>query len=416
MTVLDTLPDKTAPGRLLVVDDDENNRDMLSRRLLRRGYTVACADSGTNALNMIAADTFDLILLDVMMPGISGIDVLRQIRKQRPATELPVIMATAKADRDDIAEALALGANDYVTKPIDFVVAVARIEAQLAYKRAVDKIVALERNLQRQNQELAGANARMRRELAMAARLQKSLLPAAMPETTTFRAAWIYDPCDELGGDILNVFRLTGDHVGLYLLDVSGHGVPAALLSVTLSRVLTAVPEGASLVQHMTPAGRNATPPVDVVTELNRRFPMNDSHSQYFTLIYGVLDVAQRQLRFCTAGHPPMLHVSAAGQARFIDAEGFAVGWVDDPAYEEHTISFSPGDRLYVYSDGITEAANPLGHEFGRERLVQCLLDQRSAPLAHSLKCLESSVSDFRGIAPKTDDISALAIEFSANG
>jgi adenylate cyclase len=142
----------TPQGPLLVVDDDEMNRDMLCRRLERRGYTVASAADGQRALEMIETQTFDLILLDIMMPGISGLEVLRVLRESHPMADLPVIMATAKDQSGDIVEALKLGANDYVTKPLDFSVVLARIQTQLSLKRAMDEIQRLAKQLELRNQ------------------------------------------------------------------------------------------------------------------------------------------------------------------------------------------------------------------------------------------------------------------------
>ncbi len=150
---LPPLPGNTDPGvdRLLVVDDNEMNRDMLSRRLKSKGYVVEVAEDGQHALDMLAKSSFDLILLDVMMPGISGIDVLRAVRQTKSRADLPIIMATAKDESEDIVEALKLGANDYVTKPIDFPVALARVQSQLALKRAQDQVKRLAAGLARRN-------------------------------------------------------------------------------------------------------------------------------------------------------------------------------------------------------------------------------------------------------------------------
>ncbi len=150
---LPPLPGGTDPGvdRLLVVDDNEMNRDMLSRRLKGKGYTVDIAEDGQQALDMMAKEPYDLILLDIMMPGISGIDVLRAVRQTKSRADLPIIMATAKDQSDDIVEALKLGANDYVTKPIDFPVCLARVQSQLALKRAQDQVKRLNAGLARRN-------------------------------------------------------------------------------------------------------------------------------------------------------------------------------------------------------------------------------------------------------------------------
>jgi DNA-binding response OmpR family regulator len=130
----------TARGALVIVDDDEMNRDMLGRRLVRRGYTVTSAIDGRRALELIEAQHFDLILLDIMMPRVSGLKVLQRLRKRHAAANLPVTMATAKDQSSDIVEALKLGANDYVTKPLDFPVVLARIDSQLSLKQAKEEI------------------------------------------------------------------------------------------------------------------------------------------------------------------------------------------------------------------------------------------------------------------------------------
>ncbi len=136
---------------ILVVDDNELNRDLLSRRLIKRGFTVSLAEDGFSALDWLANHPCDLVLLDIMMPGMSGIEVLEKVRETRDGTELPIIMATAKDGRDDIVSALKLGANDYVTKPIDFPVVLARVNAQLALKRANDKIRSLVADVEKRN-------------------------------------------------------------------------------------------------------------------------------------------------------------------------------------------------------------------------------------------------------------------------
>jgi len=155
-----SVPASAAPGeeaaagaaRLLVVDDNEMNRDMLSRRLIKQGYAVATAEDGYRALEMIAAERFDLVLLDIMMPGISGLEVLEKLRTQHSVADLPIIMATAKDQSEDTVQALGLGANDYVTKPIDFPVVIARVKTQLSLKHAVEEVRRLVGELDRRNQ------------------------------------------------------------------------------------------------------------------------------------------------------------------------------------------------------------------------------------------------------------------------
>jgi sigma-B regulation protein RsbU (phosphoserine phosphatase) len=411
-------------GTLLVVDDDELNRDMLSRRLERKGYSVAVSPDGPGALALVAQRAFDLVLLDVMMPGLSGLEVLKILRQRRPATELPVIMATARDQSEEIVYALRLGANDYVTKPLDFPVVMARIETQIRLKRSVEETTRLKHVLTERNQALEEANARltrinrrMERDLRTAARIQAALLPRRVPTYATTRFAWHFEPCEELAGDSLNVVSLDDRRVGLYVLDVSGHGVASALLSVTLSRMLSAPRDPSSvLVRSAEPQDGNGSPilplpPGEVADELSRRFPFDLTTGQYFTIIYGLFDVITGEFQYVSAGHPGLAYVPATGPPRIIDVPGFPIGLAPDP-YESRSFRLEPGDRIYLYSDGITEAMSPTDVLFSAERMLGGLDRGRSAPLAESVSGLLADVRSWcRG--GLRDDISLVAVEFA---
>ena len=152
----DTKQESERPAAILVVDDNEMNRDLLSRRLIKKGFAVDVAEDGFKALDWIDENLCDLVLLDIMMPGMSGIEVLEKVRETRDGTELPIIMVTAKDTRDDIVGALRSGANDYVTKPIDFPVVLARVNVQLALKRANDRVRSLVKEVERRNDFIRG--------------------------------------------------------------------------------------------------------------------------------------------------------------------------------------------------------------------------------------------------------------------
>lgn len=421
----DGLP-AAAGGALLVVDDDEANRDLLARRLERRGHAVATADGGPRALELIAGRRFDLVLLDVMMPGMSGLDVLRQVRRTAGPTELPVIMATARHQSEDIVEALRAGANDYVTKPLDFPVVLARINTQLAMKWAVDEAARLERNLAERNRELDAVNARlesanrrMARDLRAAAKVQGAFLPAPEPVLPGARCAWFYRPCEELAGDGLNAFPLDARRSGLYVFDVCGHGVASALLSVSLSRVLSPPGDPSSVLARAAngePAG--VARPAEVADALNRMFPF-DQAEQYFTMIYGVLDVdppgGGGVLQYVSAGHPGLIHLPAAGPVTAFDGRGFPVGLATGP-YAEQALTLAPGDRVFFYSDGVPEAMDARGDPFGTERLLAALDRRRGLPLARSVEGLVGEVTGWSGGVGQRDDVSILAVEVGGSG
>ncbi len=396
-------------GSILVVDDDEANRDMLSRRLKKRGYQVDIARDGFAALEMVNNQKFDLILLDVMMPGLDGIGVLKVVRESRSPTELPVIMTTAKDKSEDVVSALSLGASDYVTKPLDFPVVLARIESQLSLKRAVDKIRVLEENLERRNRALMAANSRMLTDLKAAAKVQSAMLPRSLPALAGTTFSWDLRPCDELAGDGLGIVELDASHVGLYVLDVSGHGVASALLSVSVARVLGQPSDPASILAHPT---TGLASPAAVAGQLNLLFPFDTATEQYFTFVYGVLDVKTGEFRYTSAGHPAPLHVAAAGGARLLDGRGFPIGLAEDD-YDESSIQLKPGDRLYLYSDGVPEATSPTNVQFGTQRLLEAASRVRVKSLPESVLGLRADVEDWCGSAGVRDDVSILALEMA---
>ncbi len=409
----------SSPGSLLVVDDDEANRDMLSRRLERKGFSVTVAEDGKRAIELVGQRPFDLVLLDVLMPGLSGLDVLRELRLSHPPTVLPIIMATALTESGDVVEALQLGANDYVSKPLDFPVVLARIQAQLSLKGAVEEAIRLERSLEQRNLELIGANARlaeanrrMERDLRAAARIQEAFLPRGEPRLPRARFAWHYRPCEELAGDGLNAFALDDRHAALYVFDVSGHGVASALLSVTLSRVLSP-PSDASSVLRRGEGSLNGTPtaPTEVAARLNRMFPFDESTEQYFTILYGVLDAETGAFRYISAGHPGIAHVPADGPARIVDTRGFPIGLADLP-YEEHVLTMTPGDRIFLYSDGIPEAMDADGQVFGGDRMLAALEAARREPVDGALAKLLDDLARWTGSTGLRDDISLVGVAF----
>lgn len=383
------------PGQILVVDDNEMNRDMLSRRLGRRGFDVATAADGQEALEALDQQPFDLVLLDIMMPGIDGMEVLRRVRETRSASELPIIMATAKTESEDVVEALKLGANDYVTKPLDFPVVLARVSTQLSLKQA--------------NEELARANERMKRSLEAAARVQQTLLPDEVPSDDSARFAWLYRPCDELAGDSLDIFRINDHQVVLYLLDVSGHGVPASLLSVTVTRRLS--PHAGRSSPGTEPhSDLSVVNPVAVATRLNSAFPMAANGGHYFTLLYGVLDTDTGEFRFVSAGHPGPI-VVRSGEPESIEVSGFPIGMFEEAEYEETVVELHPGERLYLYSDGLEEEMNPTKEQFGLERLQGAIKNNQALTLEESIHALVEKVVRWRGDEHLKDDASIAAVE-----
>lgn len=264
--------------------------------------------------------------------------------------------------------------------------------------------------IDRQNQDLAHANQRMKRDLDAAARVQQTLLPDNLPEVPGLSFAWSYKPCDELAGDALNIVRINDDVIAAYLLDVSGHGVPAALLSVTATRGLHPRAGGAPSLVAGPGESPEAVTPAQVASRLNTLYPMRSNGNHYFTMIYGLLDVQRLQFRFTDAGHPGPILARTGGQPERLDVSGFPIGMLDEAEYDESVVELQPGDRLYLHSDGLTEEVNPKGEMFGDERLLSAIADGQALSLKEAVESLVNKVIDWRGEGHLSDDASILAI------
>jgi len=267
--------------------------------------------------------------------------------------------------------------------------------------------------IESQNHELSRAHHRMKKDLDAAARVQRMLLPEGFPEIPGWNFAWSYKPCDELAGDALNMVRINDSQIGLYLLDVSGHGVPAALLSVTATRSLN--PRSGGIASLISGPGTNpdAVSPPQVASRLNTLYPMSSNGDHYFTMIYGVLDIRTGSLRFTVAGHPAPILARVGYCPQRLDVTGFAIGMIDGIEYEESTIDLQPGDRLFFYSDGLIEEMNAQREQFGSDKLLSAISDAQTLSLNDTVESLVQKVIDWRGENHLSDDVSILAISAS---
>ncbi len=265
-------------------------------------------------------------------------------------------------------------------------------------------------------EDLARANRRMTQSLEAAAAIQRSLLPDSLPDVPGVDFAWTFEPCYELAGDSLDVFRIDEEHVALYVLDVVGHGVPAALLSVTLAQILSFSRRQSSLDGLGSFAdGRLVASPKAAVERLNQLFPMREDSRQYFTLFYGVLHLPSSRLRYVSAGHPAPVLARRGEPCSNLKVGGFPVGMARQPEYEEREVQLGTGDRLYIYTDGLLEAADAEGSEFGATRLREQILDGRDLPLRSSVEALEADAKAWAG-GRLHDDLSLLALEITGAG
>jgi serine phosphatase RsbU (regulator of sigma subunit) len=284
-------------------------------------------------------------------------------------------------------------------------------------KKSEDELIQhrdhLEELVSERTAKLEDANARMSKDLLSAAQVQKAFLPQSPPDMPELQFAWNFTPCDELAGDMLGITEIGPRQVGIWVADVCGHGVAAALVSVTLSRVLSTLSGSSDTTTSDTksPSAGNTMPPPDIAAFLNERFPWDPETMRYFTFLYGILDLDTREFRYVSAGHPGPLLLPKKGNARPLPMSPPAIGILSTTTFTEHRTTLNPGDRLFLYTDGITEAANENDEEFGDIRLALTLERYRTDPLQANIDSLLSELSVWRNGEPPADDLSIVAVE-----
>jgi len=336
--------DTPAPiaGCILVVDDTPANRETLCRRLHRQGHTTREAADGVEALTVLRKEAFDLVLLDVVMPKLDGYNALREMKADPALREIPVIMISALDELGSVVRCIEAGAEDYLAKPFEPTLLKARIGASLEKKRLRDQEREHLRTIETTQKRLAG-------ELEEAGNYVRSILPPPVSEGP-IRVDWRFLPSHELGGDSFGYHWLDEEHFAFYLLDVCGHGVGAALLSVAAINVLRSGSLGADF-----------RDPASVLSLLNETFPMERHNNMYFTLWYGVYHRPTRTLRHSSGGHPPAFLLAQGEPMRQLRCPGLVIGVMPDMHYESDTCTIPPGARLYVMSDGTYEIRTPEG-------------------------------------------------------
>ena len=265
------------------------------------------------------------------------------------------------------------GADDFLGKPFN------REELSVRV-RAGERVVGLEQKLQAQNATVEKAYAKLSQDLEAASNLQNSVLPAHDTTLGGVKFDWLFRPCHFVAGDHFNFFRINEFQTGFYLLDVVGHGVPAAMRSMTINHMLypNYSCEEAEKLCHV---ATDPLSPSGVIRDLNLRFQDNLDTMFYFTIVYGIVDRARGRLSLTQAGHPSPIFIKRGGDASLLGKGGFPVGMLKDVEYDEISIDFTRGDRLLLYSDGVTECSNQDGLPFSTERLVGFLEESHQRPL-----------------------------------
>ncbi|HEX5011899.1 MAG TPA: SpoIIE family protein phosphatase [Planctomycetota bacterium] len=381
---------------ILVVDDAADNRRLIEGILRLEGYALSFAHDGEQALAVAEENPPDLVLLDVIMPGLDGFETCRRLKERAATAEVPVIFLTGLDDSADKVRGLRLGAVDWVAKPFNPAEVRARVSNQVRLRQ-------LQRSLRQANAELQARQDLLQQDLLAAADIQRALLPRSAPVSAAFELAWRFVPCEAVGGDIFHVLPLGQERYAFWLLDVAGHGVPAAMVTVSVAQALSA---HAGLV--LAPDGEPAAP-ADVLRRLDREFPY-ERFGRHVTVAYALLDARTGELRTSLAAHPAPLLARADGTVERLPAGGTVIGLSGVLPFEEQRVWLRAGDRLLLHTDGLLELEGLDGGFFGEERLARCLSERREQPLQAACDALLAELAAFAGGQPPRDDMTFLAL------
>ncbi|OUS32562.1 hypothetical protein A9Q99_00365 [Gammaproteobacteria bacterium 45_16_T64] len=392
--------------KVVVVDDNAEMKELIVHAISDFNCEVVTFDNGRDALNYVENDpNVSIVITDLIMPIMDGLELTKSIRALERETYLHIIMVTGISDRESMVEAIVLGADDYVMKPIYIEEVHAKVAAAL-------RMQDLQKELVDKNLVINKALKSMQEDLESAAKMAESLLPSpCVIENTEF--ASVFYPCSVLGGDLYGHRELDSNTIAFYQIDVAGHGVPSALLSFTLSYELARTGAGVDLLfNHEGVKGPRSV--VDVVSDLNARYMLDSGSLLYFTMVYGVLNLANGRVSFCQAGHPPPIHDSAStGAVSFMGDGGFPVGMFEIADYEEVSFQLAPGDRFFLYSDGITEAMNLGGEQYGESRLAEAIGGSTNVSFKETVNEIHENLIDWTEGNPIDDDVTILAFQWN---
>jgi two-component system sensor histidine kinase ChiS len=374
-------------GRILIVDDDPVNLQVMINYLSLEGYRVSTSMTGADALGRLEDERFDLVVLDVMLPRLSGYELCRIIRESYSMSELPVLMLTARNKPGDIVTGLEAGANDYLTKPVDRRELLARVGGLISLRGSV-----------KLNNELA----LIKRDIQIAHEIQSSILSQSLPRVDGIDIGLGYEPMTEVGGDFYDVQMIGDRTLAILLADVSGHGIPAAFICAMLKVAYSF---------HL----HNAADPSDLMKRIASTM-FNYMGGQFITGCYACIDLDAKVLRQANAGHWPLLIFRKSEQRIVLsDDHGTPIGWNMDEDYHTVEMKIFPGDRIILYTDGITEARNAANVMYGEQRFHDFIKEHQALGAREFVGLMIQAIFEWSGSGSDKnlrDDVTILVADF----
>jgi len=391
------------PEKILIAQTDRDSRARLSETLQTEGYFVLEAADLKKAARYLRHHP-SLLLLEIEMATHELLELWMEFGKTCQDTDVPCLVFSSRHMPPEKIRELAPWAAECIFHFEDHNEVLLKVANQFTIRRLAYEFNLAQNMLLEKSRELE-------RHLRSAAQIQKSLIPATIPKVRNLDFSWRFLPCRKVGGDLFNILQLDEDTVMAYVLDVSGHGISSAMVTVSVYQSLSHQ-MGQILKQPIKiPPYYRILSPAEVMEELDQEYPF-ERFEMFFTISYLLINPASGQVRYCNAGHPPPILVRRNGAVEILEAGGTIIGLGGKVPFEEGEVRLQQGDRLFVFTDGILEHANDGGELYGTDRLHRKLVELRDESLFGSCRKTIESLYAFRRAKPLEDDVTLLGIEF----
>jgi sigma-B regulation protein RsbU (phosphoserine phosphatase) len=382
--------------KILVINDDDSVRELTQLILQTKGYETLEASSGAAGIEHAYHNRPDLILLDIIMPEMDGYETCQRLKASSVTKDIPVLFFSSLTSPKDKIKGLALGAVDFINNVADQGELIARVQIHL-------HIQSLTRSLMDSNAQLIQKQKILDDDLHAAAAIQRSFLPSPNLEISGMQLASIWLPANLLGGDIFNTIQWCDrNKIICYMIDVSGHDVPSALVTVSVSQFLHQQNDCSTLFLS----------PREMMLELDKEYPI-ERFDRYFTVFYLVLDLSNGVISYSSAGHPSAVVLSKSKGLISLGKGGTIIGLTKSLPFEEGEEVLTPGDKVLLYTDGVTEMRNQNSEQYGTERLYTLLENSGNESVADIVNKIQNSLKVFGEGVKAQDDISILCFEYT---